>query len=102
MRLHRVGVHKHAKLGEKGVFLVILTNFGKDMTDKLRKTHAKTCIKGLFSYLNDTCLGCGLKSFCEDDIQQGGIKLLFPQEQDFSQYFLNVTDLNRVFLNPVK
>ena len=30
-----------AKLEKKGVFLVILTNFGKDMADKLRKTHAK-------------------------------------------------------------
>ena len=26
---------------KKGVFLVILTNFGKDMTHRLRKTHAK-------------------------------------------------------------
>ena len=29
------------KIGKKAVFLVILTNFGKDMTEKLRKTHAK-------------------------------------------------------------
>ena len=30
-----------AKLEKKGVFLVILTNFGKGMTVKLRKTHAR-------------------------------------------------------------
>ena len=30
--------------GGKGVFLVILTNFGKDMMVKLRKTHTKTRI----------------------------------------------------------
>ena len=36
---------KTCKIWErKGVFLVILTNFGKHMMDKLRKTHAKTCI----------------------------------------------------------
>ena len=34
---------KTCKIGKKGVFLVILTNFGMDMTDK-RKTHAKTHI----------------------------------------------------------
>ena len=45
MRVHHVGVQKYAKLGgEKSVFLVILTNFGKDMKDKLRKMHAKMCI----------------------------------------------------------
>ena len=32
----------YCKIGKKkGVFLVILTHFGKDMADKLRKTHAK-------------------------------------------------------------
>ena len=35
---------KKQKLEKKGVFLAILTSFGKDMTDKLRKTHAKTHI----------------------------------------------------------
>ena len=35
---------KTCKTGKKGVFLVISTNFGKDMMDKLRKTHAKTHI----------------------------------------------------------
>ena len=35
---------KMFKIGRKGVFLVKVTNFGKDVTDKLRKTHAKTCI----------------------------------------------------------
>ena len=35
---------KTCKIGKKGVFLVIQTNFGKDMTDKLRKMHAKTHI----------------------------------------------------------
>ena len=46
----------------KRVFLVILTNSVKDMTDKLRKkTHAKTHIKGIFACLKNTCLGCVLK-----------------------------------------
>ena len=35
---------KTCKIGKKGVFLAILTSFGKDMMDKLRKTHAKTRI----------------------------------------------------------
>ena len=35
---------KTCEIGKKVVFLVILTNSGKDMTDKLRKTHAKTRI----------------------------------------------------------
>ena len=35
---------KTCKIGKKGVFLVIQTNFGKNMTGKLRKMHAKTCI----------------------------------------------------------
>ena len=32
------------RIGKKGVFLVIKTNFGKNMTGKLRKMHAKTRI----------------------------------------------------------
>ena len=35
---------KTCKIRKKGMFLVILTNFGMDMTLKLRKTHAKTRI----------------------------------------------------------
>ena len=35
---------KTCKIGKKGVFLIILTNFGKDMMDKLRKSHTKTSI----------------------------------------------------------
>ena len=35
---------KTCKIGKKGVFLVIWTNFGKDMMGKLRKMHAKTHI----------------------------------------------------------
>ena len=35
---------KTCKIGKKGMFLVILTIFGMDMTLKLRKTHAKTRI----------------------------------------------------------
>ena len=31
---------KTCKIGKKGVFLVILTNFGKYIMGKLRKTHA--------------------------------------------------------------
>ena len=27
------------KIGKKGAFVVMLTNFGKDVTDKLRKAH---------------------------------------------------------------
>ena len=39
-----LGVQKRPKLEKKGVFLAILTSFGKEMADKLRKTHAKTRI----------------------------------------------------------
>ena len=35
---------KTCKIGGKGVFLVMFTNFGKEMTTKLRKKHTKTCI----------------------------------------------------------
>ena len=35
---------KTCKIEKKGMFLVTLTDFGKDMTCKLRKTHAKTRI----------------------------------------------------------
>ena len=35
---------KTCKIGKKGMFLVILTNSGMDMTLKLRKMHAKTRI----------------------------------------------------------
>ena len=35
---------KTCKIGKKGMFLVLLTNFGMDMTLKLRKTHVKTRI----------------------------------------------------------
>ena len=35
---------KACKIGKKGVFLVTWTNFGKNMTGKLRKMHAKTRI----------------------------------------------------------
>ena len=35
---------KTCKIGKKGVFLVILTNFGKDNEGKLRKMNAKTHI----------------------------------------------------------
>ena len=48
---------KTCKIAKKGVFLVILTNFGKDMTDKLRKPHAER-VKGMF-----------WKSLNEDDIE---------------------------------
>ena len=37
---------KMRKVGKKGVFLVMVTNFGKDMLDKLRKTHVK--VKRIF------------------------------------------------------
>ena len=32
---------KTCKIGRRVMFLVILTNFGKGMADKLRKTHAE-------------------------------------------------------------
>ena len=35
---------KTCTTGKKGMCFVILTNFGKDMTNKLRKTRAKSCI----------------------------------------------------------
>ena len=35
---------KMPKTGKKGVFLVTITNFGKDLMYKIRKTHAKTDI----------------------------------------------------------
>ena len=37
---------KTCKIGKKGVFLVILTNFGKDMTDKLKKNTYKNTYLG--------------------------------------------------------
>ena len=46
--------------GKKGC--VFIDKFGKDMTTKLRKTHAKTRIKCLFSYLKNMRLGCVLKA----------------------------------------
>ena len=55
-------VAKTCKIGKKGVYLVILTNFEKDMMDRLKKTHAKTCISGLFhTGMKNMCLGCVLK-----------------------------------------
>ena len=37
---------KTCKIGKKGVFLVILTNFGKNKTDKLRKNTCKNAYLG--------------------------------------------------------
>ena len=48
-----------AKLEKKGVFFCHIDKFSKDMTNKLRKTHAK-CVFRLFSYLKNTCLRCVL------------------------------------------
>ena len=39
---------KTGKIRKNGVFLAILTSYGKDMTNKLRKTHAKTHFKGSY------------------------------------------------------
>ena len=39
---------KTCKIGKRNVCVWFLKNFGKDMMDKLRKTHAKTCILGSF------------------------------------------------------
>ena len=52
---------KTCKIGKKKVFLVILTNFGKDMAHKLRKTHAKKRILGSIFIPENTCLGCVFK-----------------------------------------
>ena len=45
MYVHPSGVQKHAKFEKRDVFLVMLTNFGKDMMYKLRK---KTIQKYIF------------------------------------------------------
>ena len=37
---------KMCKIGKKGVFLAILTNFEKDMADKLRKNACKNTFLG--------------------------------------------------------
>ena len=54
---------KTCKIGKKSVFLVILTNFGKDLIDKLRKMHAncKNAYLGSISIPKNMCLGCVLK-----------------------------------------
>ena len=39
---------KMCKIGKKGVFLVRLTNFGKDVMGKLRKIHAETRLGSIF------------------------------------------------------
>ena len=39
---------KTCKIGKKGMFLVILTNFGKDMTHKLRKTCKNAYLGSIF------------------------------------------------------
>ena len=52
---------KTCRIGKKGVFLVIETNFGKDMTNKLRKMHAKCAFRVFFLYLKNMCLKCVLK-----------------------------------------
>ena len=48
--------------GKKGCVFSHIDKFGKDMKTKLRKTHAKTHMKGLFSYLKNMRLGCILKA----------------------------------------
>ena len=53
---------KTCEIGKKGCVFGHIDKFGKDMTGKLRKTHAKTRIKGLFSFLKNTCFGCVLKA----------------------------------------
>ena len=47
---------------KKGCVFGHIDKFGKDMKTKFRKTHAKTRIKGLFSYLKNMRLGCILKA----------------------------------------
>ena len=52
---------KTCKIGKNFVFLVILTNFGKDIKDKLRKMHAKGVFRVYFHALKNACLGCVLE-----------------------------------------
>ena len=55
----------HGKLAQEGVFGHI-DKFGKDMTEKLRKTHARTRIKDLFSYLKKYVFRVCFAPFYED------------------------------------
>ena len=43
-RVHRLGVQKRAKLGKKGMFLVISTNFWKGHDAQIQKNACKTRI----------------------------------------------------------
>ena len=57
-------------MGEKVVFLVMFTNFGKDMTEKLGKQHAKMHILIGSIFIPGKCvLRVCLKVLFEDDIQ---------------------------------
>ena len=47
MRVHRLGV-QNVQNWKKGMFLVILTNFGKDKTHKLRKRMQKRVFRVYF------------------------------------------------------
>ena len=59
---------KTCKIG--GVFLVMLTNFGKEVTDKSReKMKRKNAHLGFIFIAWKTCLGWVLKVLYEDDIQ---------------------------------
>ena len=61
---------KACKIGKKGVFLVILTNFGKD-DGQIKKNVCRNAYLGsIFHAWKNTCLGCVFESlFYEDDIQ---------------------------------
>ena len=70
--VHRLGVQKRAKLAKKCVFLVIVTKFGKDMTDKIiiTKTHAKTRKGSIFIPEKYVFRGCFESHFTRiSDIQ---------------------------------
>ena len=52
---------KRAKLEKKGVFLVLVTSFGKDITNKLRKNACRKVYLGSIFIPKNMCLLCVLK-----------------------------------------
>ena len=89
---------KTCKIGEKGVFLVMFTNFGKER-EKFRKKHAKCIFRVYFHTWKICALGVFWKSSYKDDIQpeiqvpppclwgKGLISHIYHQESD-STYML--------------
>ena len=67
VRAYIVWGAKACKIGEKGVFLVMFTNFGKDMVEKIKKNIQNTYLGSSFISRN-TFLGCVLNFLFKDDI----------------------------------